>query len=115
MEYDPAPESPAIAHLQERYGLFIDGAFTDPAASETFASVNPANEQVLAYVTQASTADVDAAVTAARRAYETTWSKTTRSATLEVPLSHRAAHSGALARTGRRGDPRQRKAHPRVT
>jgi len=77
MEYDPAPESPAIAHLQERYGLFIDGAFTDPAASETFASVNPANEQVLAYVTQASTADVDAAVTAARRAYETTWSKTT--------------------------------------
>jgi len=77
MEYDPAPESPAIAHLQERYGLFIDGAFTDPAAAETFASVNPANEQVLAYVTQASTADVDAAVTAARRAYETTWSKTT--------------------------------------
>ncbi len=77
MEYDPAPESPAIAHLHDSYGLFIDGAFTDPSASETFATVNPANEAVLAHVTQASSDDVNAAVTAARRAYETKWSKTT--------------------------------------
>jgi len=77
MQYDPAPESPDIAHLQERYGLFIDGSFTDPSASESFATVNPANEVVLAHVAQASNEDVNAAVTAARRAYETKWSKTT--------------------------------------
>ncbi len=76
MEYEPAPESPAIAHLKESYGLFIDGAFTDPSASQSFVSVNPANEEVLANVAQASIDDVNAAVTAARRAYETKWSKT---------------------------------------
>jgi len=77
LEYDPAPESAAIAKLKSSYGLFIDGAFSDAASHEQFASINPANENTLATVAQASTEDVDRAVVAARRAYDKVWSKTT--------------------------------------
>jgi len=77
MEYDPAPESAAIAKLKSSYGLFIDGSFSDASSHEQFASINPANESTLATVAQASTEDVDRAVVAARRAYDKVWSKTT--------------------------------------
>jgi aldehyde dehydrogenase (NAD+) len=77
LEYDPAPESPAIAKLQPSYGLFINGKFTNPSKHEQFASLNPANEETLAMVSQASKADVNRAVVAARKAYDTVWSKTT--------------------------------------
>ncbi len=77
MTYDPAPESAAIAHLRPSYGLFIDGDFTDPSSHEPFTTLNPANEDPLATVAQASSADVDRAVVAARRAYDTMWSQTT--------------------------------------
>jgi aldehyde dehydrogenase (NAD+) len=77
LEYDPAPESRSVAKLRESYGLFIDGEFTDPARHELFVTVNPANEEPLANVAQASSEDVDLAVAAARRAYETVWKKTT--------------------------------------
>jgi aldehyde dehydrogenase (NAD+) len=77
LEYDPAPESAAIAKLKPSYGLFIDGKFTDADSHEQFASINPANEAELATVAQASTDDVDRAVVAARRAYDNVWSKTT--------------------------------------
>ena len=76
-DYDPAPESASIARLRDAYGLFIGGDFTDPEAHESFASVNPATGADLASIAQASTADVDAAVAAARHAYDTVWSKTT--------------------------------------
>jgi aldehyde dehydrogenase (NAD+) len=76
LAYDPAPESSAIARLKPAYGLFIDGAFTDPSTHESFETLNPANEDVLARVSQASSADVDRAVVAARKAYDTVWSKT---------------------------------------
>ncbi|HEV3268255.1 MAG TPA: aldehyde dehydrogenase family protein [Acidimicrobiales bacterium] len=77
MAYDPAPESAAIARLKPDYGLFINGEFSDPSSHEAFASLNPANEEPLANVAQASAADVDRAVYAARRAYDNVWSKTT--------------------------------------
>jgi aldehyde dehydrogenase (NAD+) len=77
MAYDPAPESAAIARLQPAYGLFINGEFSDPSAHESFVTLNPATEGGLASVAQASSADVDRAVYAARRAYDTVWSKTT--------------------------------------
>jgi len=71
MDYGPAPESAAeaLAWLVDggdTYGHFIDGAMTDPG--DGFASRNPATGEVLATLTQASQADVDAAVAAARRA-----------------------------------------------
>jgi aldehyde dehydrogenase (NAD+) len=71
MDYGPAPESTkeAQAWLEShgrRFGLFVDGAWLD--ATETFGSFNPADGSELAQVTQASQADVDRAVDAARRA-----------------------------------------------
>ncbi len=71
MDYGPAPESAAeaLAWLESmggRFGHFIDGSFTAPG--ETFASRNPATGAVLAQVTPATQADVDAAVRAARKA-----------------------------------------------
>jgi aldehyde dehydrogenase (NAD+) len=77
LEYDPAPESAAIAKLKPSYGLFIDGEFSDADAHESFATVNPANEETLSMVAQASAVDVDRAVASARRAYDKVWSKTT--------------------------------------
>jgi aldehyde dehydrogenase (NAD+) len=74
--YDPAPESAQIAKLKSEYGLFINGDFTRASKHEQFASVNPATEEILATVAQASVADVDRAVAAARKAYDTVWSKT---------------------------------------
>ncbi|MCA1285506.1 aldehyde dehydrogenase family protein [Salipiger bermudensis] len=71
MEYGPAPESAAealtwLVDQGDRFGHFIDGAFTPPG--ETFESRNPATGEVLASLTQATQADVDAAVSAARAA-----------------------------------------------
>ena len=77
ISYDPAPESVSIARLKPSYGLFINGDFTDPSAHDAFVTLNPATEAPLANVAQASTADVDRAVKAARKAYDTVWSKTT--------------------------------------
>src|SRR5262245_52906800 len=71
MDYGPAPESQkeAQAWLEQRsrkFGLFIDNAWTEPG--ETFASNNPADGSQLAELTQATAADVDRAVAAARAA-----------------------------------------------
>ena len=71
-EYAPAPESRAIGRLRESYGMFVDGQFSGGEGG-TFKTVNPADEEVLAEVAVAGEADVDRAVAAARRAYETTW------------------------------------------
>ncbi|MCX6464987.1 MAG: aldehyde dehydrogenase family protein, partial [Pseudonocardiales bacterium] len=70
--YAPAPESAALANLQPTYRPFVDGAFVD-GGGEALKTVNPATEEVLAEVGTASEADVDRAVAAARRAFETTW------------------------------------------
>ncbi|MEL6649092.1 MAG: aldehyde dehydrogenase family protein, partial [Pseudomonadota bacterium] len=71
MEYGPAPESAgeALAWIVDqgaRFGHFVDGAFTEPGAG--FDSRNPATGDVLAGLTQATEADVDRAVAAARAA-----------------------------------------------
>ncbi|GAA5166749.1 aldehyde dehydrogenase family protein [Pseudonocardia eucalypti] len=71
-DYAPAPESREIANLKPSYRMFVDGEFTD-GAGEPLKSVNPATEETLAEVSTASAADVDAAVAAARRAYEGVW------------------------------------------
>src|SRR4051794_32945743 len=73
--YAPAPESRAILDLQSSYGLFIDGRFVDTDGGRMFKTVSPASEEVLAEITEASSADVDKAVAAARRAYDKVWSK----------------------------------------
>ncbi len=73
-EYAPAPESRDIVSFRERYGLFIGGAEVEPQSGEWFATASPATEEPLAEVAQAGPQDVDAAVGAAREAYENGWS-----------------------------------------
>src|SRR5215471_3021074 len=73
-EYAPAPESRSIVSLRESYGLFINGEFSPGVDGHAFKTISPATEEVLAEVTEAGAADVDRAVTAARNAYEQTWS-----------------------------------------
>lgn len=72
-EYAPAPESTAIVSIKPGYGLFINGEFVD--GQQSFKTVNPATEEVLAEVTEAGSAEVDAAVRAARAAYAKVWSR----------------------------------------
>ena len=88
-EYAPAPESAAIVDIRASYGLFIDGEFVDGTGTG-FKTVNPATEQVLAEVSEASAEDVDLAVRAARAAYDTVWSI--------MPGSERAKYLFRIAR-----------------
>ncbi|WP_420120730.1 aldehyde dehydrogenase family protein, partial [Nakamurella sp.] len=75
-EYDPAPESAAIGRLRDRYQMFVGGSFVDGHGDDV-KTVNPATEEALASVSTASRTDVDAAVRAARAAYEGPWSRLT--------------------------------------
>jgi len=56
-----------ISHCEE---LFIDGRWVAPSTSGRLHPVNPATEQVVATVAEASEADMDRAVAAARRAFD---------------------------------------------
>jgi gamma-glutamyl-gamma-aminobutyraldehyde dehydrogenase len=53
-----------------RTQAFIDGAFRDAASGETFVSENPATGRPITEVASGDTVDIDAAVKAARRAFE---------------------------------------------
>jgi aldehyde dehydrogenase (NAD+) len=74
-EYAPAPESRSIVDIRSSYGLFVNGEFVDAAAGRSFKTISPSTEEVLAEVAEASEADVDLAVRAARRAYTRVWSR----------------------------------------
>ena len=49
---------------------YLDGHFVPAVSSATFAAENPATGQVLTEVAACDTADVDRAVTSARRSFE---------------------------------------------
>ena len=87
-EYAPAPESTSVVDIRGSYGLFIGGRFVDGAG--TFKTVNPATEEVLAEVVEASAADVDRAVGAAREAYDGVWGR--------MPGAERAKYLFRIAR-----------------
>jgi aldehyde dehydrogenase (NAD+) len=89
-EYAPAPESRDVVSIEDEYGLFIAGAFRPAASGETFATINPATEEPLARVAAAGPADVDAAVAAARTAFEQVWGP--------MPGSERAKYLYRIAR-----------------
>ncbi|MGZ4124101.1 MAG: aldehyde dehydrogenase family protein [Actinomycetota bacterium] len=72
-EYAQARESTDIVHIADRYGLFIGGEFVEPRSGRWFTSVNPATEEPIAEVAEAGAEDVDAAVHAARVAYQDVW------------------------------------------
>ncbi|QOC93708.1 aldehyde dehydrogenase family protein [Micromonospora craniellae] len=72
-EYAPAPESRSVVDIKGSYGLFIDGAFVDPADGGSFKSISPSSEEVLAEIADGGSQDVDRAVRAARKASEKVW------------------------------------------
>src|ERR1700753_3123175 len=79
MEWGPAPEDPreVVTWLEEhsrKFGHFIGGEWRKPAEGKYFASEDPSTGDVLASVAQGSSADVDAAVRAARGALKP-WQK----------------------------------------
>ncbi|MEM9205448.1 MAG: aldehyde dehydrogenase [Pseudomonadota bacterium] len=64
------------SELNIRDRAFIDGRFVPSSSGKTFKSINPATGDVLAEVAEGDAADIDAAVKAARRAFECgRWSK----------------------------------------
>lgn len=63
--------------MAETYKLFIDGKWRESGDGTTIPAINPYNQEIFAYVPVASVSDVGDAVNAARRAYDTVWSKTT--------------------------------------
>ncbi|HUY74199.1 MAG TPA: aldehyde dehydrogenase family protein [Candidatus Dormibacteraeota bacterium] len=69
-EYAPAPESIDHVRIQPRYGLFIGGRMVESHSKKRFATINPATEKKLAEVSQADEVDVDCAVKAAGKAFE---------------------------------------------
>lgn len=56
--------------------LFIDGALVQARSGKQYANINPATEQVIGEVADAGPEDMEAAIAAARRAFdETEWSR----------------------------------------
>jgi aldehyde dehydrogenase (NAD+) len=73
MEYGPAPEDPKEAQAwlerhSRKFNHFIGGHWLAPAAGEYFDTLDPSDGEKLASVAQGSSADIDAAVRAARAA-----------------------------------------------
>src|SRR5437588_11833855 len=66
------PTAPAVKETR----LFINNQWVAPVDGKTFDTYNPATGEVLAKVAHAGAADVDKAVKAARKAFETgPWAK----------------------------------------
>ena len=74
-QYAAAPESTDHIKIDDQYDLFIGGEFVAPEEGRYFDSINPATEERLSSVADASSADIDRAVKAARKAYNGSWSK----------------------------------------
>ncbi|HWI42722.1 MAG TPA: aldehyde dehydrogenase family protein [Nocardioides sp.] len=87
-DYAPAPESRSVVDIRASYGLFIDGEFVDGRGA-SFKTINPATEETLAEIAEASAEDVDLAVSAARRAFRG-WSR--------MPGKERAKYLFRIAR-----------------
>ena len=73
MEYGAAPEDPKEANQwldrhHRQFQEFIGGAWVEPASGEYQTTSDPSTGETLAEVAKGNTADVEAAVSAARKA-----------------------------------------------
>ena len=73
-DYAPAPESTAILNLRSSYGLYIDGTWTDGRGG-SMTTISPATEKSIAEISLADASDIDRAVAAARKSYDSVWSR----------------------------------------
>src|SRR5439155_11320391 len=73
-EYAPAPEAIDHVKIQPHYGLFIGGRMVEGHSKKRFPTINPATEKKLAEVVEADEVDVDRAVKAAGKAFDS-WAR----------------------------------------
>src|SRR6184192_2630322 len=73
-EYAPAPEAIDHIKIQPRYGLFIGGKMVAAHSKKRFPTINPATEKTLSEVVDADAVDVDRAVKAAGKAFDS-WAR----------------------------------------
>ena len=77
LDYTKVDWTQRAAKLTFRHQAFIDGKFVDAASGETFQSINPATDAVLADVAACDFEDVNRAVASGRAAFEAgVWSRT---------------------------------------
>ena len=69
--------------MRQSLKFYIDGQWVEAATPATLEVINPATEQVCGRIARGSAADVDRAVAAARKAFES-WSQTTREQRLDL-------------------------------
>jgi len=69
--------------MHEKLQFYIDGQWVDPIEPRTLDVVNPATEEIYGRISLGSAADVDAAVAAASRAFES-FSQTTREERIDL-------------------------------
>ncbi|MDT5287200.1 MAG: aldehyde dehydrogenase [Mycobacterium sp.] len=70
-----SPIAAATVNFNPENRLFVDGRLRDSSTGKTVDNINPASEELLGVATDASAADMDEAISAARRAFDTTdWS-----------------------------------------
>jgi len=85
--------------MVNRMQFYIDGAWVDPANKKTAWTLNPATAEEMYEVALGSKADVDKAVIAARRAYES-FSQTTRKQRMSILASIIEIYKGRAKEIG---------------
>ena len=72
----PALSPAAAKFLKKEHRILIDGSWVAAQSGKTFPVEDPATEEIIAHVPAGDKADIDLAVAAARRAFETgPWSR----------------------------------------
>jgi aldehyde dehydrogenase (NAD+) len=87
--------------MREKLNFYIDGKWVAPAKPRTHDVINPANEEPCGRISLGSGADVDKAVAAAKRAFES-WSQTSvdeRKALLDKIIAIYQRRMGEMAET----------------
>ena len=102
------------ANLSYPTEAFIGGTFAPALSGETMPTVNPATGKEIALVASCGREDVDKAVAAARKAFESgAWSRMHPSERKKI-LMRFIAHRKASGRAGGPRIPGQREARPRM-
>ena len=70
MSLATAVDERAETFVKSKHKLLIDGEWVEAASGQTFETLNPATEEVLAEVAHGEAEDIDRAVRAARKAFD---------------------------------------------